>query len=355
MTASAVLAILSRWLHLATAAVAVGGVFYARIVVPIAVRSLPADDPGVTQLLRRARRAFKIVIHSSILFLLVSGTYNAVLNWPAYTRMGPGVGHGLFGLHLLLGLTVFEAAAVAVHRGRPAAVVPERDGGRAGADAAQHRRGVDAEVRPGACRPDPGDGPGRPPLGRAGRAAGRAGRPLTGDARMLQDVPDLPDWAQGIVFPVNRWLHVVCTTLLVGGTLFYEFVLPRAIEDLREEVQLSVLGRVRWVFRRVVVLSTVLLILTGAASIYRLLPVYRTTGLRTVIPWVALHVALGLLALAIGLAVTGRTRAPRTPLPWLRVNFVILLITLFVAAVARHLRITLHENGDRESTALVDR
>jgi uncharacterized membrane protein len=102
---SALLAVLFRWLHLATAAVAVGGVFYARIVVPIALRGGLGDDPAVRPVVLRARRVFKIVTHSCILFLLVSGTYNATLNWAVYTRMGPGVGHSLFGMHLLLGLT----------------------------------------------------------------------------------------------------------------------------------------------------------------------------------------------------------------------------------------------------------
>ncbi len=104
---TAVLAIFFRWLHLATAAVAVGGVFYARIIVPIALRSASADDLGVRQLLLRARRAFKMTTHTCILFLLVSGTYNTVLNWPAYTALGPAVGHSLWGTHVLLGLAVF--------------------------------------------------------------------------------------------------------------------------------------------------------------------------------------------------------------------------------------------------------
>ena len=103
---SAWLVILFRWLHLTAAAVVVGGVFYARIVVPIALRSeIDANDPGVRAVLLRGRRAFKMAVHTCALFLLLSGTYNAVLNWPAYTQLGPAVGHSLFGLHLLLGLT----------------------------------------------------------------------------------------------------------------------------------------------------------------------------------------------------------------------------------------------------------
>jgi hypothetical protein len=38
---------------------------------------------------------------------LISGTYNAVANWQAYTDAGPGLGHGIFGVHLLLALIIF--------------------------------------------------------------------------------------------------------------------------------------------------------------------------------------------------------------------------------------------------------
>jgi heme A synthase len=57
-------------------------------------------------MLLRTRRAFKMVIHPSILLLLLSGSYNAWMNWPKYDAMGP-IGHSLFGVHLLLALVVF--------------------------------------------------------------------------------------------------------------------------------------------------------------------------------------------------------------------------------------------------------
>jgi uncharacterized membrane protein len=104
---SPALAILSRWLHLTTAAILVGGVFHARIVLPIAARAAAPGDVGVSAVLRLARRVFKMAVHTSILFMLLSGTYNAVLYWPQYTHMGAGLGHSLFGLHLLLGLIAF--------------------------------------------------------------------------------------------------------------------------------------------------------------------------------------------------------------------------------------------------------
>ncbi len=171
---------------------------------------------------------------------------------------------------------------------------------------------------------------------------------------MLNTLPDLPDWAATIIFPLNRWLHMVCTALLVGGTLFYEFVLPRAIEDLREEAQLAVLGRVRWAFRRVVILSVVVLAVTGSVAWWRLLPLYQSAAFREVPPWVWAHVGLGVLAMALGLRVMNRTRAPRNPLTWMRVNFVVMLIALFVAAVARHLRVAIQDGIERDNPTLYD-
>jgi uncharacterized membrane protein len=105
---NAVVIIFFRWLHVATACLAVGGVFFMLVVFPIGLRTLEAEA-GRTMLLR-TRRAFKMVIHPCILLFLVSGTYNAVMNWPAYTAIGPGLGHGLFGIHLLLALIVFGIA-----------------------------------------------------------------------------------------------------------------------------------------------------------------------------------------------------------------------------------------------------
>jgi uncharacterized membrane protein len=101
-----ILIIFFRWLHVATACVAVGGVFFLRIIFPIALRSLDAE--AARTMLLRTRRIFKMVVHTSILLLLISGSYNAVMNWPTYSAMKPpGLGHGLFGGHLLLAIFVF--------------------------------------------------------------------------------------------------------------------------------------------------------------------------------------------------------------------------------------------------------
>ena len=99
---TAILVICSRWLHVATACVAIGGVFFLRVVLPVALRGLDPDPARLAW--ARAGRTFKFVVHACVLFTLATGTYNAYTNWPTYSNMGKGLGHGLFGLHLLLGL-----------------------------------------------------------------------------------------------------------------------------------------------------------------------------------------------------------------------------------------------------------
>jgi uncharacterized membrane protein len=163
---------------------------------------------------------------------------------------------------------------------------------------------------------------------------------------MLQWFPHIPEWIQQATLPLDRWLHIVCTTLLVGGTLFYEFVIPKAIEDLKEETQLAVLGRVRWFFRQVVIFSAVVLVLTGSISLYHQWPLYHGI-FHDVSWWLYLHIALGLFALLVGIAAMQRQRSSRSPLTWLRVNFVILLIVIFVAAVSRHVRMMVRDNNER--------
>jgi uncharacterized membrane protein len=111
-----------RWLHVVTACVAVGGLFFMRLVLPLGLRTL--DAVVRDEIYLRFRRVFKIVIHTCILLFLLSGTYNAWANWPAY-KMGVPLTHALFGVHLLGALLVF-AVALFVLAGKK----PPRTGGR---------------------------------------------------------------------------------------------------------------------------------------------------------------------------------------------------------------------------------
>jgi uncharacterized membrane protein len=164
---------------------------------------------------------------------------------------------------------------------------------------------------------------------------------------MLNWLPSyIPDWLQEAIFPINRWLHIVCTTLLVGGTLFYEFVIPKAIEDLKEEAQLAVLGRVRWFFRQVVIFSALILALSGSLSLYHQWAMFHGM-FHEVQLWIYLHILIGLLALVVGIAAMARQRASRQPLIWLRINFIILLVVIFVADVGRHMRMSIRDTNEK--------
>lgn len=112
----AILPILSRWIHVLTACIALGGVFFMRVVVPVGIRSL--EEPMRSESFLRLRSIFKKVIHTAILLFLITGTYNAILTWPRYASM-KGLGHGLFGLHLLLALIVFGISLYATAGKQP--------------------------------------------------------------------------------------------------------------------------------------------------------------------------------------------------------------------------------------------
>ena len=104
----AFLGILFRWLHIIPACLAVGGVFFMRIVLPAGL-AVMTDAEQKKAVFLRCRRVFKMVIHSSILLFLISGTYNAIANWPKYHVTIP-LSHALFGSHVLLALVVFTIA-----------------------------------------------------------------------------------------------------------------------------------------------------------------------------------------------------------------------------------------------------
>jgi uncharacterized membrane protein len=158
----------------------------------------------------------------------------------------------------------------------------------------------------------------------------------------FNQLPFLPDWVNSIFFPVNRWLHMVAMALLVGGTLFYEFVIPKAIEDLKEESQLAVLGRVRWIFRGIVLIGAAMLVISGIVSTWRNWPFY-TGDYSSVCFWLGLHAGLGLIAVTIAVMLTLGDRVPRHPIAWLRVNFVVMLVALFVADLTVYIRQTVFQ------------
>lgn len=100
----AILDVLMRFLHIVSAVLAVGGAFFLLVLLPAGLKRI--DDPAKRdEVLLRVRRAFKMTVHPSILFLLVSGIYNTIRLWPTYS-LDKKVNHALWGPHLLLGLVV---------------------------------------------------------------------------------------------------------------------------------------------------------------------------------------------------------------------------------------------------------
>ena len=155
---------------------------------------------------------------------------------------------------------------------------------------------------------------------------------------------------------ISRYLHIACTTVLVGGTLFYEMVVPAAIDELKTEQQLDVFGRARWFFRRLVWVSAALLLISGAVSTRKHWASYQTEPLaghsvhasppggppsvfRRPGWWWAAHVSTGTLAVLIAVYLTTVPRPPDHPIGWMRLNLVILLVVIFLASATRHARL----------------
>lgn len=165
------------------------------------------------------------------------------------------------------------------------------------------------------------------------------------------------DSVVSLIYLIARYLHIVCGTLIVGGTLFFEMVVPVAIADLKSEQQLAIFARARWVFRQIVWSSAVALILSGAIATARQWkfythpegPVIGVTAegavqrakvspwQRTDWWWIA-HVSTGCMAVFVSLMLTIGPNPPTYPLQWMRLNLIILLIVIFLGSVARHVR-----------------
>jgi uncharacterized membrane protein len=96
-----ILTILSRWLHVVSACLAIGGVFFICFIVPRGMKLLDeSQSPPVSLAMRRT---FKRVVHSAIFLLLVTGIYNTTLAWDKY-NLDKAVLHALWGVHILLAL-----------------------------------------------------------------------------------------------------------------------------------------------------------------------------------------------------------------------------------------------------------
>jgi len=101
---SPVLIVIFRWLHIIPAALAIGGLVFMRFILPAAIAGLP--DGQREEVFLRARRIFKIMLHASILFLIISGVINSIRFYPQYVQHRP-LAIGLWHTHMFLAVIVF--------------------------------------------------------------------------------------------------------------------------------------------------------------------------------------------------------------------------------------------------------
>lgn len=161
-----------------------------------------------------------------------------------------------------------------------------------------------------------------------------------------------------LIYLFARYLHIVCATVLVGGTLFYEMVVPPAIDELKQEQKLLIFARARLFFKWIVWFCAAIILISGVISSYghwndynripdaQSLSWHPDTGMpsqNSVISqpgaWWAAHASCGVLALIIAVSLTIGKVPPSQPIRWMRVNMIILLLVMFLATATRQTRL----------------
>ena len=112
--------ILSRWVHVGTAVVVLGGSCFLRFVVMPAAASLPEAEHEAFR--GRLMKTWKRFVHGGIALFLLSGFYNyLVVSVPKHR--GDGLYHALMGTKILLALAVFVLASALVGRSKAFAAI----------------------------------------------------------------------------------------------------------------------------------------------------------------------------------------------------------------------------------------
>lgn len=102
------ISVISRWIHIGTAIVLVGGTTFLRFVVHPVLRDAPPE------LMTQIRGRWKRFVHIGIALFLASGFYNYFQAMPLHK--GDGLYHGLIGTKILIAFGVFFLASVLVGR-----------------------------------------------------------------------------------------------------------------------------------------------------------------------------------------------------------------------------------------------
>ena len=105
--------VLSRWLHVGAAIVAVGGMFFMRVVLMPSAEVALSDETHAA-LRDKVLARWKTVVHASIGLLIVSGVYNYIR--AISLHKGEALYNALAGTKILLALFVFVLAMGLVGR-----------------------------------------------------------------------------------------------------------------------------------------------------------------------------------------------------------------------------------------------
>lgn len=111
MNGDQIIPLLSRWLHVGTAIVLLGGTIFMRFVLLPAAMKLATDAHDTLRGHLMAR--WRIVVHTGVALLLASGLYNYIAVMMPQHK-GDGLYHALIGVKILLALAVFFIAEALV-------------------------------------------------------------------------------------------------------------------------------------------------------------------------------------------------------------------------------------------------
>ena len=110
-----VLSLFSRWTHIGTAIVLVGGTCFLRFVLAPAAAQLP--DAEHQKLKELVMNTWKKFVHAGITLFLASGFYNYLVV-QAPNHKGDKLYHALMGIKILLALGIFFFASALVGRSK---------------------------------------------------------------------------------------------------------------------------------------------------------------------------------------------------------------------------------------------
>ena len=106
--------VVSRFVHIATAIVLVGGSVFSLFVMAPALVTI--SDDARRKLAEALTEKWKMFVHFGIVLFLASGLYNYIRAMPLHD--GDGLYHGLVGTKILLALAVFFIASALVGRSK---------------------------------------------------------------------------------------------------------------------------------------------------------------------------------------------------------------------------------------------